>query len=204
MSSLTCKLLAKGGDHAWELPKEEQHCLPFCVVEDTKRSLISQQNSVFRRDIDALSLDMPIYTQTGRYGGGIYVTENFQLDRKYFTKTELALLEKIIACAKRDTPYLLTHEEIRVLQRILTNYTNPQIPPKNINKQEKTATWKLAYFFDSNKKAPRSIGCLDEILKSPSCACFLKHINLGMGKAKRFFAKDVTNRADGLEFSDIV
>lgn len=58
-----------------------------------------------RRDIDALSLDMPIYTQTGRYGGGIYVTENFQLDRKYFTKAELALLEKIIACAKHEKPY---------------------------------------------------------------------------------------------------
>ena len=87
-----------------------------------------------RRDIDALSLDMPIYTQTGRYGGGIYVTENFQLDRKYFTKTELALLEKIITCAKRDTPYLLTHEEIRVLQRILTNYTKPQIPKKEKEK----------------------------------------------------------------------
>ena len=79
-----------------------------------------------RRDIDALSLDMPIYTQTGRYGGGIYVTDNFQLDRKYFSKSELALLEKIIAYAKRNKPYILSTEEVHALQRILSNYTKPQ------------------------------------------------------------------------------
>ena len=83
-----------------------------------------------RRDIDALSLDVPIYTQTGRYGGGIYVTENFQLDRKYFSKAELALLEKIITYAKREKPYLLNSEEIRMMQRILSNYTKPQTVKK--------------------------------------------------------------------------
>ena len=83
-----------------------------------------------RRDIDALSLDMPIYTQTGRYGGGIYVTENFQLDRKYFTKAELALLEKIITYSRQNKPYILCTEEIRTLQRILSNYTKPQITKK--------------------------------------------------------------------------
>ena len=28
-----------------------------------------------RRDIDILSLNEPIYTQVGRYGGGVYVEE---------------------------------------------------------------------------------------------------------------------------------
>ncbi len=79
-----------------------------------------------RRDIELLSLEVPIYTQTGRYGGGVYVTENFQLDRRYFNGAELSLLEKIIACAKRKMPYLLNSEEIRIMQQILSNYTKPQ------------------------------------------------------------------------------
>ena len=29
-----------------------------------------------RRDIETLSLSEPIYTQTGRYGGGVYITGN--------------------------------------------------------------------------------------------------------------------------------
>ena len=50
--------------------------------------------------------------------------------KKYFTKAELALLEKIIACAKHEKPYVLNAEEIRMMQRILTNYTKPQITKK--------------------------------------------------------------------------
>ena len=83
-----------------------------------------------RRDIEELSYDAPIYTQTGRYGGGVYVTDNFQLDRRYFSKPELALIEKILSHAKHNTPYILNAEEVRLLQRILSNYTKPQIVKK--------------------------------------------------------------------------
>ena len=32
-----------------------------------------------RRDIDVISLSAPIYTKSGRYGGGIYVTGNYNI-----------------------------------------------------------------------------------------------------------------------------
>jgi len=31
-----------------------------------------------RRDIDALSLVAPIYTQAGRYGGGVYILSDYK------------------------------------------------------------------------------------------------------------------------------
>ena len=87
-----------------------------------------------RRDIVTLSLDLPIYTQAGRYGGGIYVTEDFRLDRRYFTQEELSLLEKIIAFAKQKKSYIPSNTEICILQQILSNYTKPQIIKKQKEK----------------------------------------------------------------------
>ena len=45
-----------------------------------------------RRDIEALSRTVPIYTQSGRYGGGVYVAEGFTMDRMYMTDRELRVL----------------------------------------------------------------------------------------------------------------
>ena len=50
-----------------------------------------------RRDIDELSLTEPIYTQTGRYGGGVYVMDNYIMDRMYMEDNELAVLESLRA-----------------------------------------------------------------------------------------------------------
>ena len=47
-----------------------------------------------RRDIEILSLNEPIYTQSGRYGGGVYVTENYNMDRMYFTDQEAIVFMK--------------------------------------------------------------------------------------------------------------
>lgn len=36
-----------------------------------------------RRDIDILSATEPIYTQPGRYSGGVYVVEGYYINNKY-------------------------------------------------------------------------------------------------------------------------
>lgn len=35
-----------------------------------------------RRDIEALSLSAPIYTQAGRYGGGVYMMDGYSVNKK--------------------------------------------------------------------------------------------------------------------------
>lgn len=78
-----------------------------------------------RRDIEALSHTEPIYTQTGRYGGGVYVTENYYMDRIYMGEAEITLLAKILRYNKMNQAYMLTDEDTRIMQKILTDYTKP-------------------------------------------------------------------------------
>lgn len=78
-----------------------------------------------RRDIEILSLTEPIYTQPGRYGGGVYVTENYYMDRMYLEEPAIALLSKILRHAKLEHPYVLTNEDLRIMQKILADYTKP-------------------------------------------------------------------------------
>lgn len=47
-----------------------------------------------RRDIEILSLTEPIYTQTGRYGGGVYVVESYAVNRMYMSESESVILQK--------------------------------------------------------------------------------------------------------------
>lgn len=78
-----------------------------------------------RRDIEILSCTEPIYTQSGRYGGGVYVTENYSTDRFYLRDLETALLVRILREAQAGRVYVLTQEDTRVLKRILSDYTKP-------------------------------------------------------------------------------
>ena len=78
-----------------------------------------------RRDIEALCLTEPIYTQPGRYSGGVYVTENYYMDRMYLEEPEIALLTKILQHTKLKQPYALTNEDVLVMQKILADHTKP-------------------------------------------------------------------------------
>ena len=53
------------------------------------------------RDIEALSITEPIYTQCGRYDGGVYVTEGYKMDRMYMTDSELTVLNKLLRTARQ-------------------------------------------------------------------------------------------------------
>lgn len=78
-----------------------------------------------RRDIEILSLNEPIYTQQGRYGGGVYVTDNYYFDRMYLTKSEIDVLKKIDDIAISKKSCILSDSELNILKKIISEYTKP-------------------------------------------------------------------------------
>lgn len=80
-----------------------------------------------RRDIAELSLTEPIYTQTGRYSGGVYVLDNYHLDRMYFKSEEENAIKKILRCIKENTFDLLTGEDTKILESVLRDYSKPKV-----------------------------------------------------------------------------
>ena len=75
------------------------------------------------RDVEALSIKEPIYTQCGRYGGGVYVTDNYYMSRMYMTEKELSLLHKLLSFANKKAICELSAEENKLLKLIVSQYT---------------------------------------------------------------------------------
>lgn len=78
-----------------------------------------------RRDIESLSLTEPIYTKTGRYGGGVFVVENYYFDRMYFTDSESVIMKKLLYYVETKLQDDLSAEEIKMIGRIIENYIKP-------------------------------------------------------------------------------
>lgn len=79
-----------------------------------------------RRDIEVLSYTEPIYTQTGRYAGGVYVVDGYHMDRMYMSEDEIALLCKIREAADRQNLGLLLPGEEKTLERMIRTYAKPK------------------------------------------------------------------------------
>lgn len=93
---------------------------------DTISNLASEfgvSKRTIRRDIDEMSLSVPIYTQTGR-NGGIHMLDGYSMERVYMNDDELGLLKKISRLAER-TSGLLTAEDQTLLRSIISSYTKP-------------------------------------------------------------------------------
>ncbi len=80
-----------------------------------------------QRDVEALSICEPIYTQCGRYDGGIYVTEDYVKERMYMTEPELSVLNKLALFAENKSVCNLSEDEQSVLNRIISLYTKPTV-----------------------------------------------------------------------------
>ena len=77
---------------------------------DTIRNLASEFGVSMRtvqRDIEALSRTEPIYTQFGKYGGGVYVVEGYSMDRMYMKEQELDVLRKLYIAADEQGSLLV-------------------------------------------------------------------------------------------------
>lgn len=76
-----------------------------------------------RRDVEAISLMEPIYTQSGRYGGGVYVIDSYLKDIKAMTGKELIVLNKLYDMVVNNQKCILTEEEMRTFKGIVNNYS---------------------------------------------------------------------------------
>ncbi len=74
------------------------------------------------RDIEILSVTEPIYTRCGRYGG-VYVMEDYSMNRMYMTEKELLVLHKLLRFVDREGACALSTEEIELLKEIISQYT---------------------------------------------------------------------------------
>ena len=79
------------------------------------------------RDIEVLSATEPIYTQCGRYGGGVFVSDDYIMSKMYMTEVELSVLEKISVLAENKAICILDKDEYRILRNIISQYTKPRI-----------------------------------------------------------------------------
>ena len=80
-----------------------------------------------QRDIEILSITEPIYTQCGRYAGGVYVTENYIMNNMYMSDAEISVLEKLKSSVLEKIVCDLSAGELVVLGEIITQYTKPKI-----------------------------------------------------------------------------
>ena len=93
------------------------------TIENLASELAVSKRTI-RRDIDVLSMTYPIYTQTGKYNGGVYVMDGFFLERMYMNDTELNVLKKIYIISQNDNS-LLTKQELSILNSIISTYSKP-------------------------------------------------------------------------------
>ena len=95
---------------------------------ETIKNLASELNvseKTIRRDVEVLSLSEPIYTQMGRYGGGVYIMDGYAMNRMYMKTEELDVLEKLSLSVKKSSSTLST-EEKKILDTIILEYTKPK------------------------------------------------------------------------------
>ena len=78
------------------------------------------------RDLEVLSITEPIYTQCGRYGGGVFVTDDYAMSKMYMTETELSVLQKVASFVESQAICILSKDECRVLRNIISQYTKPR------------------------------------------------------------------------------
>ena len=77
---------------------------------DTMSNLAFEFNvglTTIKRDLLELSLSYPIYTVCGRYGGGVFVDEDFYLGKQYLSPEQIAVLEQLSTkCDKKQQEVL--------------------------------------------------------------------------------------------------
>ena len=71
-----------------------------------------------RRDIEVLSLSEPIYTQAGRYDGGVYVLEGYRFCRSGVTALQREVIAQLLARI-RDNRCYISEAEQEILREIL-------------------------------------------------------------------------------------
>lgn len=89
----------------------------LCLRRHETRENLANEFGVSKRTIEYdvlnLMLTYPVYTVQGN-GGGIYVTDNFRLDRPRMNEKQTALLQKVLLT--------LSGEDKEIMQNIINIY----------------------------------------------------------------------------------
>ncbi len=127
---------AKGGEKMGAAERRSEILKILCRRRhETMANLASEfgvSERTIRRDVEIMSLSEPIYTQSGRYGGGVYVMESYTSSHLYLTKQEEALMQKLCRIAEAKERLDLSDEDFKILKQITNHYAKP------IRKKEKS------------------------------------------------------------------
>ena len=77
------------------------------------------------RDVYALSEGEPIYTQAGRYGGGVYIMPEYRPSSFYFKEAELKLLNRVVFILESYGRGPIIVEVLIQLKELIAAYTKP-------------------------------------------------------------------------------
>ena len=103
----------------------------LCLCRHTTTSALAEEFSVsertIRRDIEALSEREPIYTQPGRYGGGVYIIENYYLNYIYFSDDESEVLRLLLEYAESHDG-ILNNREMNIFRNLIEDHVKPLKP----------------------------------------------------------------------------
>lgn len=93
----------------------------LCERRSETMENLAYEFSVTRRtiinDVLELSLSHPIYTQSGRHGGGVYVAEDYYLGKQFLSKEQKDVLESLIGKVEGS--------QKKVLETIIAKFGRP-------------------------------------------------------------------------------
>ena len=95
------------------------------IPELAERFGVSERT--MQRDIIDIRLWIPLDVKSGRYGGGVSVVGNFQLERMYMYPNEIVLLKHIRTVALNRETLILDDEESKILDLIIEKYEKPNV-----------------------------------------------------------------------------
>lgn len=72
-----------------------------------------------RRDIEVLSLTEPIYTKTGRYGGGVYIMECLSESKLSSLREQTQLIKKLRSMTDVSRRAVFTDSELKVIDALV-------------------------------------------------------------------------------------
>lgn len=106
---------------------------------DTIQNLATEfgvSKRTIQRDVEILSSSEPIYTQPGKYGGGVYMVEGYSMDRMYMTDAEINVLQKLYTAMSKNMAFL-TFEERELLRYLILQYSKPKSNDKKGKNDER-------------------------------------------------------------------
>lgn len=101
----------------------------LCQVRHATMPALAEKFGVstrtIKRDIDELGYLIPLETKTGRYGGGVYIMDDYKWDKAYMSEEDISLLIKIKTTGINRQILIFDENDLIRIERIITTYSLP-------------------------------------------------------------------------------